>query len=99
NQWYTYTVDDNGTYTLKPAVRMTWSQYDAKADGSDTIIRTDNLSVRDDHPQSGGVRGYVYGEDATVFLTVDLDVVDTSNGERAITDVNGVYTGVQQVDL
>ena len=32
-----------------------------------------------------------------MFITVEMDKVDTSN--VAITDVNGVYTGVQNVDL
>ena len=104
NQWYTYTVnEDTGVYTLKPAVRSTWTVYDRT--GDDVIIRTDNLSVADDVPatvQPGvldQVKGRVYGEDASVFITVDLDIVDTSNGEKAITDVNGVYTGVQNVDI
>ena len=106
NQWYTYTVNDAGVYTLKPAVRMTWSQYtnaDANADG-DVIIRTDNLSVEDDHEgitnEVPNLPGHVYGNDDTVFVTVDLDLVDTTNNdEKAITDINGVYTGVQEVDL
>ena len=35
-----------------------------------------------------------------MFLTVDLDVVDTTNGiQKAITEVTGVYTGVQNVDI
>ena len=98
NQWYTYTVNDAGVYTLKPAVRSTVTGYGTlpvDPDAEDTVIRTDNLSVRDDE----GITGRVYGEDATVFLTVDLDEVDTSKGAYAITDVNGVYTGVQNVDL
>ena len=94
NQWYTYTVNDSGVYTLKPCVRMTWTHYPYNTE--DTIIRTDNLYVDDGYD----VQGNVYGEDASVFLTVDLDVVDTTNGiQKAITDVTGVYTGVQSVDL
>ena len=93
NQWYTYTVDESGTYTLKPATRMTWTKYPM---GTDVALRTDNLSVVD----SEGENQRVYGEDATVFLTVDLDIVDTTNGiQKAITDVTGVYTGVQNVDI
>ena len=93
NQWYTYTVAENGEYTLKPATRMTWTKYPM---GTDVALRTDNLSVVD----SEGEQQRVYGEDATVFLTVDLDVVDTTNGiQKAITEVTGVYTGVQNVDI
>ena len=104
NQWYTYT-ENNGVYTLKPCVRMTATQYLPDAEhpvagyGTDTkndSIRTDNLSVVDDLTANNRV----YGEDDTIFLTVDLDVVDTTNGvKKAITDVTGVYTGVQNVDI
>ncbi len=91
NQWYTYTVDASGNYTLKPVVRMTWTKY---ATGVDQVIRTDNLSIQDN--QGNGDR--VYGEDATVFITVDTgDVSDTTF--RGITDVEGVYTGVQEVEI
>ena len=41
-----------------------------------------------------------YGNDDSVFITVDMDIVDTMNtAERAITEVNGVYTGVQNVEI
>ena len=104
NQWYTYT-ESNGTYTLKPCVRMTATQYlpDAEhpvagygTDSKNDSIRTDNLSIVDDL----SANNRVYGEDDTIFLTVDLDVVDTTNGvKKAITDVTGMYTGVQNVDI
>ena len=97
NQWYTYTVDADGTYTLKPAVRMTKTAYSLNQ--ANAVIRTDSLSVVDDIMQPAG-SNRVYGEDETVFLTVDLDVVDTTNGiQKAITEVTGVYTGVQNVDI
>lgn len=66
---------------------------------ANAVIRTDSLSVVDDIMQPAG-SNRVYGEDETVFLTVDLDVVDTTNGiQKAITEVTGVYTGVQNVDI
>ena len=45
-----------------------------------------------------------YGEDDSVFITVDVDEVSAKLGTgldatKAITDVNGVYTGVQDVDI
>ncbi len=45
-----------------------------------------------------------YGEDDSVFITVDVDDVSATAGDglkvtKAITDVNGVYTGVQDVDI
>ena len=92
NQWYTYTVDANGNYTLKPVVRMTWTKY---ATGVDQVIRTDNLSIQDN--QGNGDR--VYGEDATIFITVDTDDVSQGTSLRGITEVTGVYTGVQEVEV
>ena len=45
-------------------------------------------------------RERVYGNDDSVFLTVDTDEVDTSNGSAlAITEVTGVYTGVQSSEI
>ena len=94
NQWYTYTVAENGEYTLKPATRMTVTGY--ALNDANATIRTDNLSLVDQLTANNRV----YGEDSTVFLTVDLDVVDTTNGvQKAITEVTGVYTGVQNVDI
>ena len=42
NRWYTYTVDADGVYTLKPAVRMTATNYK-----DDTTVNTSNLRVSD----------------------------------------------------
>ena len=102
NRWYTYTVDENGVYTLKPT-HMTATLYaepndDVDPDGFEEVtIDTSNVRV-DDTVLGEGTR--VYGEDASVFITVDTDVVDTTDDlEIAITDVDGVYTGVQNVDL
>ena len=93
NQWYTYTVDADGTYTLKPAIRMTTTAYTDTS--KEDVIRTSNLSIVGDSKNDNRV----YGEDATVFVTVDLDKVSAGSNKDAITDVDGVYTGVQNVDI
>ena len=93
NQWYTYTVDADGTYTLKPAVRMTTTAYTDTS--KEDVIRTSNLSIVGDSKNDNRV----YGEDATVFVTVDLGKVSDGTKKDAITDVDGVYTGVQNVDI
>ena len=96
NRWYTYTKTEAGVYTLKPCARMTATDYTV-----DTTLNTANLRVSDNVESAN--KANVYGEDATVFLTVDLDEVDTTlplpTTKRAITEVTGVYTGVQEVDL
>ena len=92
NRWYSYTVDEAGIYTLKP-VKMNARLYT-----SDTTINTANVQVLasvpgiDDNNRS-------YGEDNSVYITVELDKVDTTDNKKAITEVNDVFTGVQNVDL
>ena len=85
---------------------MTASLYD-----KETVIKTGNVSILDNGTTDPilknsskvdtGVRAY--GEDDSVYLTVSLDDVDTTLqnqfGTRAITDVSGIYTGVQNVEL
>jgi len=96
NNWYTYTVDKNGEYTLKPCVRSTKTTYKVAdyADKDAPVIKTDSLVLDDDET----AKCRVYGEDATVFLTVGKGDV-TKTTDEGITEVTGVYTGVQNVDL
>ena len=105
NRWYRYSVNESGVYTLKP-VDMTATLYadptDANDDGvndsyEDVTINTANVSVKN---TVTAANTRVYGEDESVYVTVDTDVVDTTDGDEiAITDVDGVYTGVQNVNL
>ena len=76
-------------------------------------LRLDGVNGTDAALLSGETMKYVgtglsghraYGEDASVFITVDVDSVSGSFADnvkitRAITDVNGVYSGVQDVDI
>lgn len=130
NRWFTYSVNESGTYTLKPATRMNAHKYTT---GTQEIIRTSTVYLDDNvltdvnypygdpiaHTKStyGNPPSVVtdapfkdvyhtisgdrsYGNDDSVFITVDMDIVDTMNTkERAITEVNGVYTGVQNVEI
>ena len=90
NNWYTYTVTDE-VYTLKPADRsIKRSMPDA------STIRTDSLYV----DGQGVNTARVYGEDATIFLTTDTDYVSLpATTDIGITEVTGVYTGVQSVEI
>ena len=124
NRWFTYSVNEAGTYTLKPATRMNAHKYTG---GSQEIIRTstvyldDNVMNTNNYPYGDSFNNAQlagstfapftskynrtsadrsYGNDDSVFITVDMDIVDTMNtAERAITEVNGVYTGVQNVEI
>ena len=102
NRWYTYSVNENGVYTLKPADMTITSYATGLEDGKYDLVTIDtaNVSVKDNIASPAAKQERVYGEDASVFITVETDVVDTTGGKaQAITDVTGTYTGVQSVDL
>ena len=104
NRWYTYTVSNNGVYTLKPVERMFWTDY-ADLNNSvvtEKVLNTANLYVDDSKttPDTYKNQGRVYGNDDSIYITVEADIVDTSVGKKsAITDVKGVYTGAQNVKI
>ena len=109
NRWYQYSVNEAGVYTLKPT-RMTATLYDDAIDTDgvtgydafkDVTIDTANVSVRDNvYNADGSYSTRVYGEDESVYVTVSTDRVDTTGKEYiAITEGDGVYTGVQSIDL
>ena len=97
NRWYTYTVDSNDVYTLKP-VEGKMIVTDLSGSLPDKI-NCSNVRVEDDYFSNGRA----YGNDDSVYITVEAGSVDMSgnNGkdEDAIVDVLGLYTGVQNVDI
>ena len=136
NRWFTYSVNEDGVYTLNPATRMNAHKYAVATDPYN--IRTSDLYVDDNVYVNAtnpyGMSGLTwnnpavdpvptgttnnnyesgrtlpvytdtknersYANDDSVFLTVDLDDTDTSGGARAITEVTGVYTGVENVEM
>ena len=99
NRWYTYTVS-NDVYTLRPvkANEMLVTDYAIPANDTE-VINCSNVWVADDTaPHTRG-----YGNDDSVYITAEAGSVDNSaNGgaaKDAITDVTGLYTGVQNVDI
>ena len=93
NRWYTYTVDSNNVYTLKPV-----GDGERMFASTETIGSTINCSnVRLDDQYNWNDRAY--GNDNSVFITVEAGHVDNTSGNEAITEVSGVYTGVQNVDI
>ena len=104
NRWYTYTVSNNGVYTLKPVERMFWTDYADLNNNvvTEKVLNTANLYVDDSKttPDTYKNQGRVYGNDDSIYITVEADIVDTSVGKKsAITDVKGVYTGAQNVKI
>ena len=98
-------------YTLKPVEsdRMLVTDYDEIVDADDEkVINCSNVWVADNAADTAndgtnlttsGTRGY--GNDDSVYITVEAGDVDENEGvaDSAITDVTGVYTGVQDVDI
>ena len=96
NMWFTYTTSEkNGetVYTLAPIDAKNWAIVDAGATGTTTKINSSSVRVVD---SKTGNRAY--GNDDSVYLTVDTGKVDLSSA-MGITKVTGTYTGVQNVDL
>ena len=105
NRWFTYTEVD-GTYTLTPAVRMMTTAATEMTDGKVDKIKCSNVvldrtvkSAADPstfHPSAASnVR--VYGNDDSVFLVAEVG--DTDATAKVISGVEGVYTGVQNVEI
>ena len=113
NRWYTYTVTESGVYTLKPvnSDEMLVTDYDNVTDNDPEVINCSNVWVRDYEGDAGDLSGdgtnlttnnrRAYGNDDSVYITVEAGDVDLDNNvdDSAITDVTGVYTGVQDVDI
>ena len=102
NKWYTYTVDDAGVYTLKPVKQQSATAV-ADIPGSVTAngvttgtIDCSRVYLPDTYRST--TQDYSYGDDNSVYIVVSQDAVDTTN-DKAITEVDGVYTGVQDVKI
>ena len=84
NRWYTYTVNASGTYTLRPVKNFMFSAFDdAGITYGDTIrtLNTANLFLKDGAPSSVSYdnKGNIYGNDDSIYLTVEAGRVDKSD--------------------
>ncbi len=103
NSWFTYTVNKDGVYTLKEV--------------ADEIDVDDGVKVAQNKDQSynttidkkhislpgGGADNYkkVYGNDASIYLTVSVDLINKGKTGEAIIidDVDSVTTGIKNVNI
>ena len=90
NVWCTYTVNDDGVYTLKVADKQ--SVMDV---GSSTV------TIDKKHISLDGKTGKIYGNDASVYLNVTLDKIatDSTHYAQIIDDVDSVSTGIKSTSL
>ena len=95
NQWYTYTVDRNGVYTLHPVTRQ--SAIDTF--GGELDINEENIDIE----VTNGT--YAFGNDQTVYLNAsvaNVNTVVTGNATSKVTvldELESVTTGVRNVDI
>ena len=88
NRWFSYTVNEDGVYTLKPVARYTID----KTEGAKEVIDCSNVALDKDLGT-----GRSFGNDDSTFITVKSGAVD--NGIAEVLEVTGTYTGVQEVKL
>ena len=86
--------------------RFFYTSYDSVNDFDNKgvkVLNTANLYLNDSNKTNGyNNKGRIYGNDDSVYITVEPGYVDTSKptgSHDAITDVKGVYTGAQDVKL
>ena len=104
NSWYSYTVNKNDVYTLKLVDDEIDTDNKSKSDvaqyqdeGNTTI---DKKHISLDGAESGAY-SRVYGNDASIYLLADLDVITATVNKKAgiITDVDEVVTGVKNASF
>ena len=111
NTWCTYTVDANGVYTLEQVADRTIAKDYAEdkavkvaQSADDAVSGTMTIDQRNVSLSGYGI-SRVYGNDDTVYLTVDPaddmeNIVDRNgNNVTIIDDVSSVVTGVKNVKL
>ena len=103
NMWYKYSLY-NGVYTLTPVDEYTKeinTDTNSSGVGVDRTINAKKVYLvptRGVAGESLNRDGRSYGEDASIYITVDNGDVDLGS-TKGITDVTGVYTGAQDVNL
>ena len=92
NQWYTYTVSNDGVYTLKEV--DTQYAWDLKSS------ETKNINQKSISLKSGS-SSYVYGNDDTVYLNVSLENIKDEDEmlSSVISEVENITTGVKNTDI
>ncbi|MBM6680980.1 hypothetical protein H6B31_10140, partial [Pseudoflavonifractor capillosus] len=92
NHWYTYTVSNDGVYTLKDTKdQYAWDL----GTGNSKNINQKSISLKSDSSR------YVYGNDDTVYLNVSLENIKDKDEKltSVIGEVDNVTTGVKNTDI
>ena len=108
NTWCTYTVNNEGVYTLNE-VGPALSANNDEAQSRDTT-RTTNIDKSHISLSGSGSLNRVYGNDESVYLVVETDMIDsdssydisptgTTSDAAIIDDVASVVVGVENTDI
>ena len=94
--WYKYT-ENRGVYTLTPVDGYT---KDINETGKEREVDSSKVYLSYQNTAGKFGTGNSHGEDASIYITVNNGTVDNmAAGDDPITDVTGVYTGAQDVNL
>ena len=109
NTWCTYTVDNNGVYTLRQVATSSVNAPKAMQEAQNVTSGT--VEIDKSHTSLNGVGAAasgtafakVYGNDETVYINVDNEVdlieISTNGTKTIIDDVDSVTVGVQNAAL
>ena len=92
NKWFTYTVNKDGVYTLDPVdhwMNVPKTETRDVINSSSVVLRSNDGSLNENNR--------AWGNDDSIYITVDTSGNDYNN--TIISEVNNVYTGVQNVDI
>ncbi len=97
HRWFTFTEKD-GVYVLTPVTRYVVDVAEADEGVSGKItIRSDRLSLYGGNGSPDVGTGRAYGNDDSVYITVDLIKANREN--PVVDEVTGVYTGAQSATI
>ena len=107
NSWFTYTVNKNDVYTLTEVSATAPAKKGDVAQGYDEGGNTTNPVVIDKKHISltgtgSGAYNRVYGNDASVYILADLDVINAKTEEKNVAIISGVdevVTGVKNASF
>ena len=102
NAWFTYTVDEDGLYTLRRMVRNQGFET-RTADDEDYYIDAKHGTLTTAANPDVRLTGHeieaatAYGNNDSVYITVEAD--DSVSGTNSIVDVRGVTTGLRNASI
>ena len=100
NAWYTYSQNANGVYEIRGLANRQFA--DTLAAGAEIDYRNDTLATNVDVAPNPATYDHVYGNDESVYITVDIDndVVNVGGVNiDSIVDVDSVITGIGTANI